>query len=99
MKWAKNGGCKKAVTTSDSCWLIRGHHSQCCTFVVVNFFNRVYALSWQRSCMRGSNNISGAELWEGVQKLLRDTWQRFVSTKLKRRKWLLQLIAQLDHVS
>ena len=31
------GSWKKAVTTSDGCWLIRGHHSQCCTFVVINF--------------------------------------------------------------
>ena len=28
---------QRAVTTSDGCWLIRGHHSQCCTFVVINF--------------------------------------------------------------
>ena len=33
----KNGGWKKGVSTSDSCWLLRGHYSQCCTFVVVNF--------------------------------------------------------------
>ena len=29
------GSWKKAVTTSDGCWLIRGHYSQCCTFVNV----------------------------------------------------------------
>ena len=49
----------------------------------------------------------GILIWEGqtifvtlsygreLQKLLRGTWQRFVSTKLKRRKWLLQLIGKM----
>lgn len=31
------GSWQRAVTTSDGCWLIRGFHSQCSTFVVVNF--------------------------------------------------------------
>lgn len=31
------GSWKRAVTTSDGCWLIRGFHSQCCTFVIVDF--------------------------------------------------------------
>ena len=35
------GSWKKAVTTSDGRWLIRGHHSQCCTFVVINFLQGV----------------------------------------------------------
>ena len=34
------GSWQRVVTTSDGCWLIEGHHSQCCTliyFVIINF--------------------------------------------------------------
>ena len=61
------GSWKKAVTTSDGCWLIRGHHSQCCTFVVINFLTGC-TLYYGHSCMRGSNNICDSELWEGTSK-------------------------------
>ena len=77
VKWAKVkmkmkhpsqlGSWKKAVTTSDGCWLIRGHHSQCCTFVVINFLTGC-TLYHGHSCMRGSNNICDSELWEGTSK-------------------------------
>lgn len=43
------GSWQRAVTTSDGCWLIRGHHSQCCTFVVINFPNWVHIVLW--ACM------------------------------------------------
>ncbi|KXJ13012.1 hypothetical protein AC249_AIPGENE16766 [Exaiptasia diaphana] len=31
------GSWKKAVTSSDGCWLIRGYHSQCASFVIIDF--------------------------------------------------------------
>jgi len=33
------GSWSKAVTSSDGCWLIRGFHSQCSTFVIVDFIS------------------------------------------------------------
>ena len=61
------GSWQRAVTTSDGCWLIRGHHSQCCTFVVINFLTGC-TLYYGHACMRGSNNICDSELWEGTAK-------------------------------
>ena len=61
------GSWKKAVTTSDGCWLIRGHHGQCCTFVVINFLTGC-TLYYGHSVMRGSNNICDSDLWEGTSK-------------------------------
>ena len=76
-EWGKNemkskdssqlGSWKRAVTTSDGCWLIRGHHSQCCTFVVVDFLSGC-TLYYGHACMRGSNNVSDSDLWEGTSK-------------------------------
>ena len=50
------GSWKKAVTTSDGCWLIRGHHGQCCTFVVINVLTGC-TLYYGHCVVRGSNNI------------------------------------------
>lgn len=65
------GSWKRAVTTSGhttyGCWLIRGHHSQCCTFVVVDFLSGC-TLYYRHACMRGSNNVSDSDLWEGTSK-------------------------------
>ena len=61
------GSWKKAVTTSDGCWLIRGHHSQCCTFAIINFLTGC-TLYYGHSCMRGSNNICDSDLWQGTAK-------------------------------
>ena len=61
------GSWQRAVTTSEDCWLIRGHHSQCCTFVTMNFLTGC-TLNYGHAGMRGSNNICDAELWEGTAK-------------------------------
>ena len=61
------GSWKRAVTTSDGCWLIRGFHSQCCTFVIIDFLSGGI-LYHGHLCMRGSNNICDTELWEGTSK-------------------------------
>ena len=61
------GSWQRAVTTSDGCWLIRGHHSQCCTFVIINFLTGC-TLYYGHACMRGSNNICDSKLWEGTAK-------------------------------
>ena len=64
---SEQGSWQRAVTTSDGCWLIRGHHSQCCTFVIINFLTGC-TLYYGHVCIRGSNNICDAELWEGTAK-------------------------------
>ena len=78
------GSWKKAVKTSDSCWLIRGHHSQCCTctFVIVNFL-RGCTLYYGHACMRGSNSISDSELWEGTAKAAEGHLAEVCFTKAK----------------
>lgn len=55
------GSWQRAVTTSDGCWLIRGHHSQCCTFVIINFFLGC-TLYYGHACMRGTNNICDSDI-------------------------------------
>ncbi|KXJ07142.1 hypothetical protein AC249_AIPGENE6000 [Exaiptasia diaphana] len=61
------GSWQRAVTTSDGCWLIRGYHSQCSTFVIIDFLTGGI-LYYGHLCMRGSNNISDTELWQGTAK-------------------------------
>ena len=61
------GSWKRAVTTSDGCWLIRSFHSQCCTFVIVDFISGAI-LYYGHLCTRGSNNICDSDLWEGTAK-------------------------------
>ena len=61
------GSWERAVTTSDGCWLIRGFHSQCSTFVIVDFLSGGI-LYYGHLCMRGSNNICDTDIWEGTAK-------------------------------
>ena len=61
------GSWERAVTTSDGCWLIRGHHSQCCTFVIINFLTGC-TLDYGHACMRGTSNICDSDIWEGTAK-------------------------------
>jgi len=61
------GSWKKAVTTSFSCRLIWGNHSQCCTFVIITFL-RGCTIYYGYACMRGSSNVCDTELWEGTAK-------------------------------
>lgn len=61
------GSWERAVTTSDGCWLIRGFHSQCATFVFIDFITGGI-LYYGHLCMRGSNSISDSDLWEGTSK-------------------------------
>ncbi|KXJ10076.1 hypothetical protein AC249_AIPGENE24887 [Exaiptasia diaphana] len=61
------GSWSKAVTTSDGCWLVRGFHSQCCTFVIIDFLTGGI-LYFGHLCMRGSSNICDDELWQGTSK-------------------------------
>lgn len=61
------GSWKRAMTTSDGCWLIRGFHSQCCTFAIVDFISGGI-LYHGHLCMHGSNNICDTELWQGTSK-------------------------------
>lgn len=61
------GSWNRAVTTSDGCWLIRGFHSQCATFAIIDFMSGGI-LYYGHLCMRGSNNICDADLWQGTAK-------------------------------
>ena len=61
------GSWKRSVTTSDGCWLIRGFHSQCCTFAIIDLLSSGI-LFYGQLCMRGTNNICNTELWEGMSK-------------------------------
>ncbi|KXJ07889.1 hypothetical protein AC249_AIPGENE25248 [Exaiptasia diaphana] len=61
------GSWQRAVTTSDGCWLIRGFHSQCCTFVILDFLSGGI-LYYGHLCMRGRKNICQTDLWEGTSK-------------------------------
>ena len=76
------GSWKKAVTTSDGCWLIRGHHGQCCTFVVINFLTGC-TLYYGHSVMRGSNKICDSDLWEGTSKAAEGHLAEVCFTKAK----------------
>ena len=76
------GSWKKAVTTSDGCWLIRGHHGQCCTFVIINFLTGS-TLYYGHSVMRGSNNICDSDLWEGTSKAAEGHLAEVCFTKAK----------------
>lgn len=61
------GSWKRAVTTSDGCWLIRGFHSQCSTFVILDFLTGGI-LFYGHLCMRGSNQICDTDIWDGTSK-------------------------------
>ena len=76
------GSWKRAVTTSDGCWLIRGFHSQCASFVIIDFICNAL-LFYGHLCMRGSNNICDVELWGGTFKAAEGHLAHLCFTKAK----------------
>jgi len=63
----KLGSWKRAVTTSDGCWHIRGFFSQNCTVVIRNWLTG--ALLWYgHACMKGSDPIITDDLYQGTAK-------------------------------
>ena len=61
------GSWSRAVTCCDGCWLIRGHFSQNCTFVIKNYITGAL-LYYGHLSMRGADRICDEELWEGTAK-------------------------------
>lgn len=61
------GSWGRAVTTCDCCWQIRGHFSQNCTFIIKNYFTGALSYYGHLS-IRGAENISTKELWQGTAK-------------------------------
>ena len=61
------GSWSRAVTCCDGCWLIRGHFSQNCTFVIKNYITGAL-LYHGHLCMRGAETICDEELWQGTAK-------------------------------
>lgn len=61
------GSWSRAVTCCDGCWLIRGHFSQNCTFVIKNYITGAL-LFYGHLCMRGAETICDEELWKGTAK-------------------------------
>lgn len=61
------GSWKRAVTTSDGCWHIRGFFSQNATSIIRNWLTG--ALLWYgHACMKGSNPVLTEELYQGTAK-------------------------------
>ena len=61
------GSWSRAVTCCDGCWLIRGHFSQNCTFVIKNYITGAL-LYYGHLSMRGADTICDEELWQGTAK-------------------------------
>lgn len=61
------GSWSRAVTTCDGCWLIRGHFSQNCTFIVKDYITSGL-LYYGHLSMRGVDDICDEELWQGTAK-------------------------------
>ena len=61
------GSWSRAVTCCDGCWLIRGHFSQNCTFVIKNYITGAL-LYYGHLSMRGADRICDEELWKGTAK-------------------------------
>ena len=61
------GSWSRAVTCCDGCWLIRGHFSQNCTFVIKNYITGAL-LYYGHLCMREADTICDEELWQGTAK-------------------------------
>lgn len=57
----------RAVTCCDGCWLIRGHFSQDCTFVIKNYITGAL-LYYGHLSMRGADRICDEDLWQGTAK-------------------------------
>jgi len=62
----KLGSWKRAVTTSDGCWHIRGFFSQNCTVVIRNWLTGV--LWFGHACMKGLDPIITDDLYQGTAK-------------------------------
>ena len=61
-------GCwSRAMTCCDGCWLIRGHFSDNCTFVIKNYITRAL-LYYGQLPMRDADRICDEELWQGAAK-------------------------------
>jgi DNA polymerase III epsilon subunit-like protein len=60
----KIGSFKRAVTTSDGAWHIRGHHSGNASFIVVDYFTKAL-LQYAHLSMRGRKE---EEKWKGTAK-------------------------------
>ena len=58
------GSFKRAVTTSDGCWQIRGHSSPNATFVIIDYYSHGL-LYYKNLSMKGRDK---SELWEGTSK-------------------------------
>ena len=61
------GSWSRAVTCCDGCWLIRGHFSQNCTFVIKNYITGAL-LYYGHLSMRGADRICDEDLWQGTAK-------------------------------
>ena len=61
-------GCwSRAVTCCDGCWLIRGHFSDNCNFVIKNYITGALVYYGQLP-MRDADRICDEELWQGAAK-------------------------------
>lgn len=80
------GSWKRAVTTSDGCWHIRGFFSQNATFVIHNWITG--SLLWYgHACMKGSDPIlQSEELYEGTAKSSGGYLASLLFSKGKRRR-------------
>ena len=56
------------MTCCDGCWLIRGHFSQSCTFVIKTYITGAL-LDYGHLSMRGTDTIFDEELWQGAAKV------------------------------
>ena len=61
------GSWGRAVTTCDGYWQKRGHFSQNYTFIIKNYLTGAL-LYYGHLSMRGAENISTEELWQGTAK-------------------------------
>ncbi|XP_068705034.1 uncharacterized protein [Montipora foliosa] len=61
------GSWSRAVTCCDGCWLLRGHFSQNCTFVIKNYITGAL-LYYGHLSMRGADRICDEDLWQGTAK-------------------------------
>ena len=61
------GSWSRAVTCCDGCWLIRGHFSQNCNFVIKNYITGAL-LYYGHLSMRGADRICDEDLWQGTAK-------------------------------
>ena len=61
------GSYKRAVTTSDGCWLTRGFFSKNFTFHVKDFMSQAL-LYYVHLCQRGSDSVIADELYPGTSK-------------------------------